>query len=459
MARHDRASAIVGNNRLLQERRRVKGDPRMKILVIGAGGREHALAWKLAQSPRVDEVLVAPGNAGTATEDKCRNADVAATDIDGLLALARGEGVALTVVGPEGPLVAGVVDRFREAGLRIFGPTAAAAQLEGSKAYAKDFLARHGIPTAHYAVHTQVEEALEYIREKGAPIVIKADGLAAGKGVIVAMTEAEAEAAVTDMLADYAFGAAGARVVIEEYLDGEEASFIAMVDGRFALPMATSQDHKRVGDGDTGPNTGGMGAYSPAPVVTPELEQRILREIVAPTVRGMAADGVPFTGFLYAGLMIDKSGAPKVIEFNVRFGDPETQPVLMRLRSDLVEHIEHAIDGHLDRSRALWDPRPALGVVMAAEGYPGKPRTGNMINTWDVPDVDDTKVFHAGTRLEGDRVLTSGGRVLCVCALGDSVAEAQKRAYAEVAGISWPGEFHRHDIGWRAIERERGGAA
>ena len=427
----------------------------MKILVIGAGGREHALAWKLAQSARVDEVIVAPGNAGTAGEDKCRNTDVPATDIDGLLALARDEGVAMTVVGPEAPLVAGVVDRFRDAGLRIFGPTAAAAQLEGSKAYAKDFLARHGIPTAHYAVHTQVDEALEYIREKGAPIVIKADGLAAGKGVIVAMTEAEAEAAVTDMLADYAFGAAGARVVIEEYLDGEEASFISMVDGRFALPMATSQDHKRVGDGDTGPNTGGMGAYSPAPVVTPELEQRILREIIAPTVRGMAEDGVPFTGFLYAGLMIDRTGAPKVIEFNVRFGDPETQPVLMRLRSDLVEHIEHAIDGHLDRSRALWDPRPALGVVMAAGGYPGKPRTGNMINTWDVPDVDDTKVFHAGTRLEGDRVLTAGGRVLCVCALGETVADAQKRAYAEVAGISWPGEFHRHDIGWRAIEREK----
>ncbi|WP_417474441.1 phosphoribosylamine--glycine ligase [Luteimonas mephitis] len=430
----------------------------MKILVIGSGGREHALAWKLAQSARVDEVIVAPGNAGTATEGKCRNADVAATDIDGLLALARDEGVALTVVGPEDPLVAGIVDRFREAGLRIFGPTAAAAQLEGSKAFAKDFLARHGIPTAHYAVHTHVEDALEYIREKGAPIVIKADGLAAGKGVIVAMTEAEAEAAVTDMLADYAFGAAGARVVIEEYLDGEEASFIAMVDGRFALPMATSQDHKRVGDGDTGPNTGGMGAYSPAPVVTPEVEARILREIVAPTVRGMAADGIPFTGFLYAGLMIDKAGAPKVIEFNVRFGDPETQPILMRLRSDLLEHIEHAIDGQLDRSRALWDPRPALGVVMAAEHYPGKPRTGDTINTWDVPDVEDTKVFHAGTRLDGERVVTAGGRVLCVCALGDSVADAQQRAYAEVAGISWPGEFHRHDIGWRAIERERGAA-
>ncbi|HVI58065.1 MAG TPA: phosphoribosylamine--glycine ligase [Luteimonas sp.] len=431
----------------------------MKLLVIGAGGREHALAWKLAQSSRVTEVVVAPGNAGTAAEDKCRNADVAASDLDGLVALARREGVALTVVGPEGPLVAGVVDRFRAEGLRVFGPTAAAAQLEGSKAFAKDFLARHGIPTAHYAVHTHVEEALEYIREKGAPIVIKADGLAAGKGVIVAMTLAEAEAAVTDMLADYAFGAAGARVVIEEYLDGEEASFISMVDGRHALPMATSQDHKRVGDGDTGPNTGGMGAYSPAPVVTPDVQARILREVVEPTVRGMAADGVPFTGFLYAGLMIDRHGAPKVIEFNVRFGDPETQPVLMRLQSDLVDLVEAALDGRLDRVEAKWDPRPALGVVMAAEHYPGKPRTGDTINTWDVPDLDDTKVFHAGTRIEGEHTVTAGGRVLCVCALGDTVAQAQRRAYAEVAGISWPGEFHRHDIGWRAIARERAAAA
>ena len=427
----------------------------MKILVIGAGGREHALAWKLSQSPRVDAILVAPGNAGTATEAKCRNVDVGATDIDALLALAKREAVDLTVVGPEGPLVAGVVDRFHGEGLRIFGPTAAAAQLEGSKAYAKDFLARHGIPTAYYAVHTHVDEALEYVREKGAPIVIKADGLAAGKGVIVAMTLAEAEAAITDMLADYAFGSAGARVVIEEFLDGEEASFISMVDGRTALPMATSQDHKRVGDGDTGPNTGGMGAYSPAPVVTPDVHARIMREIVEPTVRGMAADGVPFTGFLYAGLMIDKSGAPKVIEFNVRFGDPETQPVMMRLQSDLLDLLEATLDERLDGIEAQWDPRSALGVVMAAEHYPGTPRLGDTINTWDVPDLDDTKVFHAGTRLEGEHVATSGGRVLCVCALGDSVADAQRSAYAEVAGISWPGEFHRHDIGWRAIERER----
>ena len=426
----------------------------MKLLVIGSGGREHALAWKLAQSRRVDEVLVAPGNAGTATERKCRNVDVVASDIDGLLALVEREAVALTVVGPEGPLVAGVVDRFRAAGHRIFGPTAAAAQLEGSKAYAKDFLARHGIPTAHYAVHTNVEDALEYVREKGAPIVVKADGLAAGKGVIVAMTIEEAEAAITDMLADYAFGAAGARVVIEEFLDGEEASFISMVDGTHALPMATSQDHKRVGDGDSGPNTGGMGAYSPAPVVTPEVHARVMREVVEPTVRGMAADGIPFTGFLYAGLMIDRSGAPKVIEFNVRFGDPETQPVMLRLQSDLVELIEAAVDNRLDSMRVQWDPRPSLGVVMAAEGYPGTPRTGDAINGWDVPDVPGTKVFHAGTKIEGEHVVTAGGRVLCVCALGDTVAEAQHRAYAELAGISWHGEFHRHDIGWRAIARD-----
>lgn len=426
----------------------------MKVLVIGSGGREHALAWKLAQSPRIDEVLVAPGNAGTATEPKCRNVEVAAADIDGLLALVAREGVAVTVVGPEGPLVNGVVDRFRAAGQRIFGPSAQAAQLEGSKAYAKHFLARHGIPTAHYAVFTEVDAALDYIQEKGAPIVIKADGLAAGKGVIVAMTLAEAEAAITDMLADYAFGAAGARVVIEEFLDGEEASFISMVDGVTALPMATSQDHKRVGDRDTGPNTGGMGAYSPAPVVTPEVHARIMREVVEPTVRGMAADGVPFTGFLYAGLMIDKSGAPKVIEFNVRFGDPETQPVMLRLRSDLLDLVEAAIDERLHEVQAQWDPRPSLGVVMAAEGYPGTPRAGDVIGSWDVPDLDDVKVFHAGTKVEGEHVVTAGGRVLCVCALGDSVAEAQHKAYEAVAGISWHGEFHRHDIGWRAIERE-----
>ena len=433
----------------------------MKVLVIGSGGREHALAWTLARSPRVDEVIVAPGNAGTATEAKCRNADVKATDPDALVALVRAEGVGVTVVGPEGPLVAGVVDRFRAEGLRIFGPTAAAAQLEGSKAFAKDFLARHGIPTAHYAVHTDLDAALAYLRDKsiesgGAPIVVKADGLAAGKGVIVAMTLDEAEAAVRDMLSGNAFGDAGSRVVIEEFLDGEEASFISMVDGVTALPMATSQDHKRVGDGDTGPNTGGMGAYSPAPVVTPEVHARIMREVVEPTVHGMAADGVPFTGFLYAGLMIDATGAPKVIEFNVRFGDPETQPVMLRLQSDLLDLVDAAIDGRLHAVEARWNPRPSLGVVMAAAHYPDAPRTGDAIAGLDATLPMDTKVFHAGTRLdETGRALTSGGRVLCVCALGDTVAEAQRQAYAAVETIHWDGEFHRTDIGWRAIARER----
>ena len=432
----------------------------MKILVIGSGGREHALAWKLAQSARVSEVLVAPGNAGTATEAKCRNIELAATDIDGLLTLVAREGVAVTVVGPEAPLVAGIVDRFRAAGQRIFGPSAAAAQLEGSKAFAKDFLARHGIPTAYYAVHTEVAPALAYIREKGAPIVIKADGLAAGKGVIVAMTLAEAEAAVIDMLEGNAFGAAGARVVIEEFLDGEEASFISLVDGVTALPMATSQDHKRVADGDTGPNTGGMGAYSPAPVVTDDIHARVMREVVEPTVRGMAADGIPFTGFLYAGLMIDADGAPKVIEFNVRFGDPETQPIMLRLQSDLLELIEAGIDARLEQVQAQWDPRPSLGVVMAAANYPDTPRVGDPIHlpvaTTETGIGDGvSKVFHGGTQRANGDIVTAGGRVLCVCALGDTVAQAQQNAYGTVAGISWEGEFHRTDIGWRAIERER----
>lgn len=426
-----------------------------KLLVIGSGGREHALAWKLAQSARVSEVLVAPGNAGTATEAKCRNVAVKATDINGLLQLARDEGVAVTVVGPEQPLVAGVVDAFRAAGLRIFGPTAAAAQLEGSKAFAKDFLKRHGIPTAYYAVHTDVDAALAYVRDKGAPIVVKADGLAAGKGVIVAMTLQEAEDAVRDMLSGNAFGDAGARVVIEEFLDGEEASFISMVDGRTALPMATSQDHKRVGDGDTGPNTGGMGAYSPAPVVTPEVHARVMREVVNPTVQGMIADGVPFTGFLYAGLMIDAEGAPKVIEFNVRFGDPETQPVMLRLESDLLDLVEAAIDGSLDGIEAQWTPQPSLGVVMASSPYPETPVTGDVImGLAGVPA--SAKVFHAGTALdENGHAIATGGRVLCVCALGDSVADAQQRAYAGVAAIHWTHAFHRRDIGWRAIARER----
>ena len=428
----------------------------MKVLVIGSGGREHALAWKLAQSPRIAEVLVAPGNAGTATEAKCRNVDIAATDIDGLLNLAETEGVHLTVVGPEAPLVRGVVDRFREAGQPIFGPTAAAAQLEGSKAYAKDFLARHRIPTAYYAVFEDAQLALQHVRDHGAPIVIKADGLAAGKGVVVAMTLAEAEAAITDMLEGNAFGEAGSRVVVEEFLEGEEASFISMVDGRFALPMATSQDHKRVGDADTGPNTGGMGAYSPAPVVTPEVHARVMREVVEPTVRGMIADGVPFTGFLYAGLMIAPDGSPKVIEFNVRFGDPETQPVMLRLRSDLLDLVEAAIAGRLEQAKAEWDPRPSLGVVMAAENYPGTPRTGDVIAGLGTDPGPGAKVFHAGTALKNGQVVTAGGRVLCACALGESVADAQRRAYAAADNIHWDGCFYRSDIGWRAIERERG---
>lgn len=426
----------------------------MKLLVIGSGGREHALAWKLARSTRVDEVIVAPGNAGTAREPKCRNVAVNATDIDGLLQLVNEEDITLTVVGPEAPLVAGVVDRFRAEGLRIFGPTAAAAQLEGSKAFAKDFLARHGIPTAHYAVHEDVDAALADVRGKGAPIVIKADGLAAGKGVIVAMTLSEAEAAVRDMLAGNAFGAAGARVVIEEFLEGEEASFISMVDGKTALPMATSQDHKRVGDGDTGPNTGGMGAYSPAPVVTPEVHARVMREVVEPTVAGMIKDGVPFTGFLYAGLMIDATGAPQVIEFNVRFGDPETQPVMLRLDSDLLDLVEAAISGRLDEVSASWNPQCSLGVVMAAANYPDTPRTGDIIHGLDDALPSDSKVFHAGTGFDGaGNVVTSGGRVLCACALGNTVADAQRVAYAAVERIHWDGEFHRSDIGWRAIGR------
>ncbi|GAE51337.1 phosphoribosylamine--glycine ligase [Xanthomonas arboricola] len=431
----------------------------MKILVIGSGGREHALAWKIAQSARVSEVLVAPGNAGTATEAKCRNVAIKVDDLDGLLALAQREAVALTVVGPEVPLVLGVVDRFHAAGLRIFGPTAKAAQLEGSKAFAKDFLARHGIPTAYYAVHTEVDAALAYVREKGAPIVVKADGLAAGKGVIVAMTLSEAEDAVRDMLSGNAFGDAGARVVIEEFLDGEEASFISMVDGTHALPMATSQDHKRVGDGDTGPNTGGMGAYSPAPVVTPEVHARVMREVVEPTVQGMIADGVPFAGFLYAGLMIDAHGAPKVIEFNVRFGDPETQPVMLRLQSDLVDLLDAAIDGKLDKTQAQWDPRPSLGVVIAARPYPEAPITGEVISGLDAVPAS-AKVFHAGTALNANgEVVSAGGRVLCVAALGDSVLEAQRNAYAGLQPIHWASAFQRSDIGWRAIAREQGAQA
>jgi len=427
----------------------------MKILVIGSGGREHALAWKLKQSASVGEVVVAPGNAGTAREAGVRNADVAVTDIDGLLTLAIDEDIALTVVGPEAALAAGVVDRFRAAGLRCFGATRIAAQLESSKAFAKDFLARHNIPTAHYAVFTELESALAHVRKHGAPIVIKADGLAAGKGVVVALTLADAEQALRDMLGAHAFGDASARVVIEEFLEGEEASYIVMSDGVHVLPLATSQDHKRRDEGDLGPNTGGMGAYSPAPVVTAAVERRILDEVIHPTIAGMAAEGAPFGGFLYAGLMIDAKGAPKVIEFNARLGDPETQPILLRLRSDLVELIEAALDGRLDAATAAWDRRPALGVVVAAAGYPGKVRSGDVIDGLDAPTGDDAKVFHAGTRLDDDgRVVTAGGRVLAVCALGEDIAAARERAYAVASRIRFDGAFYRRDIGHRALRRD-----
>ena len=426
----------------------------MKVLVIGGGGREHALAWKLGQSGRVDEVIVAPGNAGTSREPGLRNAAVPVTDIDGLVALAKAEGVGLTVVGPEVPLVAGVVDRFTAEGLRCFGPSAAAAQLEGSKAYAKDFLARHGIPTAHYAVFTELAPALAHVRATGAPIVIKADGLAAGKGVVVAMTLAEAEAALEDMLGQQVFGDASSRVVIEEFLDGEEASFIVIADGKHALPMATSQDHKRRDDGDGGPNTGGMGAYSPAPVVTDEISARVMREIIQPTLDGMIADGAPFTGFLYAGLMIDKAGAPKVIEFNVRFGDPETQPIMLRLRSDLVDLVEAALDGRVGDVTADWDPRPSLGVVLAAGGYPGKVRAGDVITGAEGDFGTDVKVFHAGTADNADgKAVTAGGRVLTVCALGVDVAAARASAYKALGSVHFADMYFRHDIAHRALSR------
>ncbi|HCD7748023.1 TPA: phosphoribosylamine--glycine ligase [Serratia marcescens] len=425
----------------------------MNILIIGNGGREHALAWKAAQSPLADKVYVAPGNAGTALEANLENVAIAATDIPALVAFAQSHDIGLTIVGPEAPLVIGVVDAFQAAGLKIFGPSQAAAQLEGSKAFTKDFLARHRIPTAEYENFTEVEPALAYVRRKGAPIVIKADGLAAGKGVIVAMTLQEAEEAVRDMLAGNAFGDAGHRIVVEEFLDGEEASFIVMVDGENVVPMATSQDHKRVGDGDTGPNTGGMGAYSPAPVVTDEIHQRAMDQVIWPTVRGMAAEGNTYVGFLYAGLMISADGQPKVIEFNCRFGDPETQPIMLRLRSDLVELCLAGAEGRLNEKSSDWDERPALGVVLAAGGYPGDYRNGEVIQGLPQQESVDGKVFHAGTRLQGDDVVTSGGRVLCVTALGDTVAQAQQRAYQLAEGIQWPGSFCRKDIGYRAIAR------
>ncbi len=428
----------------------------MKVLVVGGGGREHALAWKLAQSPRVETVYVAPGNAGTAREPGVENVAIGAEDLDALLAFARDNAVDLTVVGPEAPLVAGIVDRFTGAGLRCFGPTAGAAQLEGSKTFCKDFLARHAIPTAAYASFTDVDAAVACIRERGVPIVVKADGLAAGKGVILAQTEDEAIAAVRDMLAGNAFGEAGHRVVVEEFLVGEEASFIVMADGTNVLAMASSQDHKARDDGDRGPNTGGMGAYSPAPVVTREIFDRAMREVIEPTVAGMAAEGHPYTGFLYAGLMIAPDGTPRVLEYNCRFGDPETQPILLRLRSDLAALCEAALDGKLDEVAAEWDPRPSLGVVMAAGGYPASYAKGAAIS--GLPqETPETKVFHAGTAEADGAVVTSGGRVLCCCALGDTVAAAQAAAYALVGRIRWKDAYYRTDIGYRAVAREREG--
>ena len=424
----------------------------MNILVVGGGGREHALAWKIAQSPRVAKVFVAPGNAGTAREPGLTN--LPGTAIADLVAFAVKEPIALTVVGPEAPLAAGIVDAFRAAGLRIFGPTKAAAQLESSKDFAKAFMARHGIPSAPSRTFEDAAAARAYVSQQGAPIVVKADGLAAGKGVVVAQSVAEAHAAIDAMLVGNALGAAGARVVVEAFLEGEEASFIVMADGRHVLPLASSQDHKRLRDGDAGPNTGGMGAYSPAPVVTPAMHARIMREVILPTVNGMAADGIPYTGFLYAGVMIDASGHPKVLEFNCRLGDPETQPIMVRLKSDLVDLVEHGVNGTLDRADASWDRRAALGVVLAARGYPENPAPGEVIEGLDrvTPETHpDCKVFHAGTAQDKGRVVVSGGRVLCVTALGDSVKQAQRAAYAALAEIQFGGMQYRGDIGHRAV--------
>ncbi|OUD12438.1 phosphoribosylamine--glycine ligase [Thioflexithrix psekupsensis] len=428
----------------------------MKILIIGGGGREHALAWKMAQSPKVQHVYVAPGNAGTAMEERVSNVAITANQLEALRDFAQQQAIDLTVVGPEVPLVAGIVDLFQASGLRCFGPSRAAAQLEGSKAFTKDFLARHGIPTAAYQTFTDVDLAVAWIQQHGAPLVVKADGLAAGKGVIIAHTEQEAISAVQDMLAGNVFGDAGHRVVLEAFLMGEEASFICMVDGEHILPMATSQDHKARDDGDQGPNTGGMGAYSPAPVVTPEIHERILKEVIEPTVRGMAAEGNRYTGFLYAGVMIDATGTPYVLEYNCRFGDPETQPIMLRLNADLVELCFAALEGKLDQVQAVWDTRAALGVVMAAGGYPNQYASGAPIEGLTEGDTPDCKVFHAGTAITpiGD-VVTAGGRVLCVCALGESVAAAQQRAYARIQQIHWTDAYYRKDIGYRAVARER----
>ena len=426
----------------------------MKLLVVGSGGREHALAWRLACSPRVQMVYVAPGNGGTAREKNLVNLPI--SDLKTLAAFVEREKIAFTVVGPEAPLAAGIVDLFREKGLRIFGPTRAAAQLESSKDFAKAFMTRHGIPTAGYETFADPKAAHDYVDRRGAPIVIKADGLAAGKGVVVASTLDEAHAAIDAMLVDNSMGDAGARVVIEDFLDGEEASFIVMVDGRNVLPLASSQDHKRLRDGDRGPNTGGMGAYSPAPVVTPGVHARVLREIIRPTVEGMASDGIPFTGFLYAGLMIDPTGKPRTLEFNCRMGDPETQPIMARIKSDYVEVFEHALAGTLDQAEIEWDRRTALGVVLAAAGYPESPRTGDAISGLPAQGnelADDCIVFHAGTVADGDRTLSSGGRVLCVTALGDSVKIAQSRAYRAIETVRFDGMQYRRDIGYRAIGR------
>ena len=427
----------------------------MQVLVIGSGGREHALAWKAAQCKGVTKVFVAPGNAGTANEGMLENIDIPVSDIPGLVKFAQDNAVELTIVGPEQPLVDGVVDAFTAANLPCFGPTKAAAQLEGSKAFTKDFLARHNIPTAEYQNFTEIEPALAYVREKGAPIVVKADGLAAGKGVIVAMSLTEAEDAIKDMLAGNAFGEAGSRVVIEEFLDGEEASFIVMVDGKNIASFATSQDHKRVGDGDTGLNTGGMGAYSPAPVVTKAIHDRIMQEVIIPTVEGMAAEGNDYTGFLYAGLMIMADGTPKVIEYNCRFGDPETQPIMMRLQSDLVALCLKATQGDLANTVIKFDERPAVGIVLAAGGYPGDYKKGLVISGLGKGESSDAKVFHAGTSVAAESIVTAGGRVLCATAMGNSVTEAQRAAYKLAGNISWDGMFHRNDIAYRAIQREQ----
>lgn len=426
----------------------------MNVLIVGGGGREHALAWKAKQSAHVDTVYVAPGNAGTEQEPGITNIDINAEDIHGLLVFAKKEAIELTIVGPEAPLVGGIVDRFKENGLRCFGPTQLAAQLEGSKAYCKDFLARHHIPTAEYESFTDIEAACDYIRLKGAPIVVKADGLAAGKGVILAETEQQAIEAVNDMLAGNAFGEAGHRVVIEEFLVGEEASFIVMANGSQALPMASSQDHKARDNGDSGPNTGGMGAYSPAPVVTDEMHQTIMETIIQPTLDGMIKDGIPYTGFLYAGVMIDQQGIPKVLEYNCRFGDPETQPIMMRLKSDLTELCNAALDNKLDVINAEWDSRTAIGVVLAAGGYPFDYEKGHLI-TGIPAETEDTKTFHAGTKMVDGKIATNGGRVLCTCALGDSVLDAQLKAYETVGSIDWDNVYFRTDIGHKAITREQ----